>query len=416
MPGPRRSIRTRLALVYSGIFFSTSALLMAVTYLIVRRTLADQFRQLNTADLIGKKGELLPPGKVVFTEADGTPVTLADLKFRITADQQHALDVTTTNLVAAMVIALTIAFLLSLLIGWLVSGRAIRPLLTVIEAAEMIADSNLHRRIQLSGPNDELKRLADTFDAMLERLDRSFDAQRRFIGNASHELRTPLAVTRTLVQVALRRPAASPDLKSLCAKLLDINIRQTRLTDSLLILARADHQQLEFQRVDLGAAARDVFAKVADRAQQAGIRVRHEIDQGHILGDSLLITHLIQNLVNNALIYNYANGEVDLVLRQIGPHCQLTITNTGPTVPQASIGALFEPFNRLGSARAQDTGKDQGSGLGLSIVRSIVDSHNGALVAHPRPGGGLVIEVTFDAVTHRSDGAFAVRPGQGESD
>ncbi len=188
------------------------------------------------------------------------------------------------------------------------SGRMIRPLQLITNLAESIAHSSLHRRIRMAGPPDELKRLADTFDAMLDRLDQSFDGQRRFVGNAAHELRTPLAISRALIQVAMQRPNASTDLRDLGDKLLKINIQRTQLTESLLTLALAEQTLTDLEPVDLRTVCVEVLHRYRDAATEADVELITDLAPVVIPGDAVLITQLVTNLVSNAIAYNRPGG------------------------------------------------------------------------------------------------------------
>lgn len=374
-------------------FFVASSALVLATYLLVRHSMTAEFRRLNFVDIKAKRGgPPLPDTKVVDIGADGTPITVGDLKSRITAEQQEALTATTSSLLTISVATAVAGGLLALVVGWLMSGRVIRPLQTISATAESIAGSNLHRRIRMRGPRDELKRLADTFDAMLERLDRSFDGQRRFVGNASHELRTPLAVSRTLIQVAMDRPGSSDDLRKLGTDLLAINTQQVQLTDALLTLARSDQELTETQPVDVGAVTTGVVDRARDAARSAGVELSTHIQAAIVPGDPVLLTQLVENLVRNAIDYNRPGGQAVVTVATDPGQVRLTVDNSGDPIDPAAIPGLFEPFRRLGTPRTGDT---EGIGLGLSIVRSIAHAHHGAVVAAARPEGGLTLNVTL---------------------
>jgi signal transduction histidine kinase len=283
-------------------------------------------------------------------------------------------------------------------LGWLLAGRALRPLQRITATARRVAERSLHERIALTGPDDEIKDLADTFDAMLERLDRSFDGQRRFVANASHELRTPLTINRTLIQVALDSPDAAESTRRLGATLLVVNRRHERLIDGLLVLASTEAQHTERGRVDLADIARDAATPDADAAGEAGVAIRASFAPAPVLGDPVLLERLAQNLVDNAIRYNLAeDGWVSIATGTVDGHAYLTVQNTGPTVPPDAVDGLFEPFRRLTSTDRltdPDCGPPgRGAGLGLSIVRSVTEAHHGHVTARPRPGGGLTIHV-----------------------
>jgi signal transduction histidine kinase len=283
-------------------------------------------------------------------------------------------------------------------LGWLLAGRALRPLQRITATARRVADRSLHERIALSGPNDEIKDLADTFDAMLERLDRSFDGQRRFVANASHELRTPLTINRTLIQVALDTPNVAQSTRQLGTTLLEVNQRHEHLIDGLLVLATSDQHLTEHRPVDLATIARQVTALSADAARASVIEIRTTLAPAPVLGDPVLLERLAQNLLDNAIGYNVAeHGWVSVTTGSSGDHAYLTVQNTGPTVSDDDVAGLFEPFHRLDSTDrltdADPAKPGRGAGLGLSIVRSVTQAHGGDVRAQARPDGGLTIHV-----------------------
>jgi signal transduction histidine kinase len=317
---------------------------------------------------------------------------VADIKAQITADQRRMLDSTLRTLLMISLVATAGVGALSAGLGWIVAGRLIRPLQTITGTARGVAGGSLHSRIRMSGPADELKELADTFDAMLERLDRAFDGQRRFVANASHELRTPLAVTRTLIQVAMGRADAPPGLRELGGKLLEVNDRQVRMTDALLTLARTEDALTDVEPVDLARVAAHSARALAEDARTAAVRMRTELASARTTGDPVLLDQLVGNLLRNAVQHNVGGG---WVLAQTGADattCWITVTNTGAELTAGDADEIFEPFRRL-SGRAGRTDHTGGVGLGLSIVRSITHAHGGRVEARPRDGGGLTVRV-----------------------
>jgi signal transduction histidine kinase len=285
-------------------------------------------------------------------------------------------------------IALLVVGAAAIALGWLVAGRMLQPLHRITETARRIAESpaadrGLHDRIALAGPDDEIKQLADTFDLMLTRLDRSFDGQRRFIANASHELRTPLTLNRTLLEVALRQDSAPPEVRQLGATLLAINERHGRLIDGLLLLARSERELTERSYVDLA----DIAAHVS------GPEICCEPAEAPTAGDPVLLERLVQNLVENAVRHNTPEGWVRVATYAKDGLAVLEVSNTGPVVPRYEVEGLFEPFRRLGTDRLAGPGV----GLGLSIVRAVARAHGGEARAEPRLEGGLVVTVTLPA-------------------
>ncbi|WP_449344821.1 sensor histidine kinase, partial [Streptomyces narbonensis] len=253
--------------------------------------------------------------------------------------------------------------------------------------------SDLARRIELDGPDDELKELADTFDEMLERLERAFTAQQRFVANASHELRTPLAINRTLLEVHLSDPGAPVELQQLGKTLLATNERSEQLVEGLLLLARSDNQIIERKAVDLAEVADRAIDQTHAEALAKGVEIRGERGPAVVQGNGVLLERIALNLLQNAVRYNVPEGgwvQVDTEAQH--GQAVLVVSNTGPVVPAYEIDNLFEPFRRL---RQERTGSDKGVGLGLSIARSVARAHGGRIIAEPREGGGLVMRVTL---------------------
>ncbi|GAA5084838.1 signal transduction histidine kinase [Thermocatellispora tengchongensis] len=374
-PRPRSGLQVRLTLVYGGLFLLAGVLLLAVTYLLVRAQLG---------------------GRKVLMTVTGGPMN-ADVVRRQAEEQSDMLrDAATTSLLTQGAIALVVVGALAIGLGWLVAGRMLAPLRLVTATARRIAaapaaDQGLHERIALRGPDDEVKELADTFDIMLERLDHSFDGQRRFVANASHELRTPLTLNRALVELAMHRKSASPDVKQLGENLLQINDRHERLISGLLLLARTEHEIANRALVDLADVVTHVVAQTAWEAEKAKVTVYETTGPAPTAGDAMLLERLVQNLVENGIRYNVDDGGgwVRVVSRAGQPgYVEVEVSNSGPVVPPYEVPVLFEPFRRLGAKR---TVTGESAGLGLSIVRSVARAHGGAIKAHPREGGGLVV-------------------------
>jgi signal transduction histidine kinase len=291
------------------------------------------------------------------------------------------------SLLTKSLLAFALVAIFALAGGWLLAGRALRPLHDITSRARTVADSNLHERIGMTGPDDELKELADTFDAMLARLDRSFSNQRRFVADASHELRTPLAVNRTLLEVAISRPKASADLRELGGKLLTATARHEQLLDGLLTLARSDQGLATRTPVDLADVALQAAASVTEP------KIRTNLEPAPVTGDPVLLERVAQNLLQNAVTYNIPDGWIAVSTKRDKNTVTLTVTNTGPAVPKEMTEVIFEPFRRLGP-RTASTGR---VGLGLAIVRSVAVAHDGTATATPRDGGGLTVTVTLPA-------------------
>jgi signal transduction histidine kinase len=302
-------------------------------------------------------------------------------------------------------IALGIMAVGSVGLGWLMAGRVLSPLRTITAAARRISARSLHQRIAMTGPDDELKELGDTFDQLLGRLDASFRAQRQFVANASHELRTPLARQRTLLEVALRdREATNASLRAACERALAAGEQQERLIAGLLTLARGERGLDQFEPFDLAAIAVDALAGRQDAAQ---LTVTARIEPAEGAGDPGLAERLVANLVDNAIRYNAAGGRVEIGTGTRAGRPYLTVANTGPVIPPDQLGRLFQPFQRMDPARRAPGGL----GLGLAIVSAIAAAHGADLRAITRTEGGLTIEVLFPPGRGlRADGVVVHRP------
>jgi signal transduction histidine kinase len=374
----RVTIRLRLTLLYAGAFFLAGTVLIALMYFTLSQVLNHQSAATGTLQ------HLSPDlGHVFRTES-----------------QRQRADILDTML-AASVVLLAVVGLGAGGVGWLLAGRALRPLAQVTATARRVADRSLHERIALEGPDDEIRDLADTFDAMLERLDRAFDSQGRFVANASHELRTPLAINRTLIEVALEDPHASRSMRQLGANLLAVNQRHERLIDGLLTLASSAERINEPTLVDLADVARHVTTRSRDDAWAAGIDIRTSLAPAPLRGDPVLLERLVQNLVDNAVRYNAPDHGWVAVTTGVAEAAEaaahLTVENTGPSIPVYEVPGLFEPFRRLpGSDPLTDADGQaigRGAGLGLSIVQTVARAHGGEVHASPREEGGLVVRV-----------------------
>jgi len=275
--------------------------------------------------------------------------------------------------------------------GWLLSGRMLKPLRDITGTARRLSVANLHERIALEGPRDELTELADTFDGMLGRLDGAFASQRRFVANASHELRTPLAIMRAQVDVALGDPEVTRgELLAASRVVRDAVDRCERLLDGLLVLARSDRGLDAAEPVDLAESAARALDLVSAAAAERGIELRSTLGTAPVRGDPALLDRLVANLVENAVAYNGPPGWVEVVTANGGPTASVRVVNSGPPVPPDRVPVIFEPFQRLSRER---TGSGRGAGLGLSIVRSVARAHGGDVCAHARAEGGLAVEV-----------------------
>jgi signal transduction histidine kinase len=286
-------------------------------------------------------------------------------------------------------VALGIMALASIGLGWLMAGRALRPVRVMSSRARGISERNLHERLALEGPDDELKELAETFDGLLGRLEGAFESQRRFVANASHELRTPITLERALVEVALADPQASVEsLRDTCRRVLAATEQQERLIEALLTLARSQRGLGSRVPVDL----REITAEVVRAVPSNGLRVETELNEARTTGDPAMAERLVANLIENAVRHNEAGGWVRAWTGQRGGLPTIEVTNAGPVVEPEQVDELVKPFYRAGEG-----GTGPGLGLGLSIVQAIAEAHGAVLETEARPEGGLRVSVAFPA-------------------
>ncbi|MFI6503146.1 sensor histidine kinase [Nonomuraea typhae] len=378
------TIRLRFALACAGVFFILSAAAFAVAYLVVRQSLEYRSGLLTPVSIDVSR----PWGGQSFPRYDDTYEVARLRAMQVRAAYQTD---TLANLRLTAFAGVPAASVLAFLVGWRAAGWVLRPMRQVTETARRVAQSHdLTERIDHQGARDELAELAGTFDTMLGRLARSFDGQRRFVANASHELRTPLTINRTLVDVAVRRPDATEDLKRLGESLLLVNARHERLIDGLLALAEGEQALLDRRPFDLMDVAEHVLDQAADEAAKADVTIHRLLDPAPVSGEPVLVERLVQNLVENGIRHNHPLGEVWVTTRRRAREVELVVANSGLPVPPYELEAIFEPFRRLHGDRLRS---DRGSGLGLSIVRVIAQAHNGTVTARPREEGGLTITV-----------------------
>ncbi|MFB9893291.1 ATP-binding protein [Planobispora takensis] len=372
-PGGRRvSVRLRLTLVYGSLFFAVGVVFVLVNYLFVQRTIEQPVMASKpTAFAVRIPAE----DALRQLPQPGTMRIVGELR-----------DVYRTNVMTSMLqwslLAIVVVGGAGLAIGWIVARRVLAPLHKMTETARRLSESTLHERIALDGPYDELRELADTFDSMLERLNRAFDSQRRFVANASHELRTPLAIDRALLQVSMTDPQLPRQVRRAGAELLESNGRQERLIEGLLLLAQSERELTDRRPVDLAELAGSALASVPEATA--------ELRAAPAAGDPVLLERMIGNLLDNAVKYNDERGLIVLRTGRDRWGGVVTVENTGRVVPTGRVDDLFEPFRRLDRDR---TGSAGGAGLGLSIVRAIAQAHRGSVEARPRPDGGLVVTV-----------------------
>jgi signal transduction histidine kinase len=405
---PRPSLRLRLTAIYGALFFAAGGVLLAANYSIVHHSLpTDKIAFSSRTDGPVDSGKSAPfPGTPEgVTRSDDVPAQFIGPKdgagtvaFGVFVNGKAASpdliaelpgkfrNETLHSLVTRSLMGLVGVGAASVLLGWWLAGRALRPLHRITDTARRLSETNLDERIGLDGPHDELRELADTFDAMLGRLDSAFDSQRRFVANASHELRTPLAIMRTQLEVA-KTPT---ELRAASDVVQQVIERSERLLDGLLVLARADGQ-LDTQPTDLAEAL--LSASVSPFADEVDVTIT--ADPAPVDGDPALLLHLARNLLENACRHNLpTDGWVSASTGVSGDDAVLEVTNSGSVVPPDAVERLFEPFRRMAADRTEG---DTGAGLGLSIVRAVARAHGGEVTADPLPEGGLKVEVRLPA-------------------
>jgi signal transduction histidine kinase len=376
-PRIRWTVRLRLTLLYGGLFLLSGAALLAVTYaLVVRR---------GTPRLYIRGGGQ-PPADLPH---DGEMA-----RAYAQARHQHAAEL--RQLFTDSVLAIALMAVVSVVLGWLMAGRALRPVRTMADKARRISERNLHERLAVAGPDDELKDLADTVDGLLGRLDRAFEAQRRFVANASHELRTPLTLQRAVIEVALSDPDVdAASLRAVCERVLVAGEGQERLIEALLTLASSQRGLDVRAPLDLRPVVAGVL-RDRDPAAVDGTEVTSELAPAWTAGAPRLVERLASNLVDNAMRYNVPGGWVRIWTGTAGDRPALRVSNSGPVIPGDRVGALFQPFQRLEPV-PEPGGGHGGHGLGLSIVAAIAAAHDAEVAARPLPAGGLDVEIRFPA-------------------
>ncbi len=372
MTGPRQlwqrlTIRTKLTLVNAGLFLAGgSALIAAIT------------------------GSL-------YHELHG-PLPRHEVPSRFDPDHDKFIgmtdeirDATASHLLHRALELLVVVVILSALLGWWLAGRMLHRISAVTTAARRAGENNLHERLNLTGPDDELKKLGDTFDSMLERLDAAFAAQKRFVANASHELRTPLALTRTAVEVTLGKPEVSDgQWRAMAADVARSTGRAQALIDGLLMLARSQERLGDVEDDDLADLAAEALDLVRPAARARGLRVTTWLDPAPVRGNVALLARAVANLVENAVKYNTDGGKLTVRTARLGSAARLVVENDGPLLRPEEADLLFEPFHR--GAHTRDSQEGSGVGLGLSIVQAVIDAHGGQITIEARPEGGLRAE------------------------
>jgi signal transduction histidine kinase len=381
----RRSVRWRFTHLYAGLFLASGAAMLIVVALFAG----------GSVDAVPAPGSSAP-GLSAAAQA-----RIASLEHQLAQAQSRQ----TQQLLLGSAVGLAGMGLLSVLLGWYAAGRVLRPLRAMTAATLRISADNLHERLAVDGPQDELRDLGDTIDELLARLDGAFAAQRRFVADASHELRTPLATMRTAVDVTLAKPGPLPEQTRVLAGRVHTELDQVdRLLDGLLTLARAQHGLPQPEAVPMGELAADALAALAAHPPAArGLSVEQALDAAPatlVRGNRTLLRRLTENLVGNAFVHNEPGGWVRVDVRAAGADVELIVENGGPVLATDQVAGLTRPFRRAGPER---TGT--GLGLGLAIVAAVAEAHGGRLDLHARPDGGLRVVATLPGAAGEAESA-----------
>ena len=373
------TVRWRLTLLYGALFLACGAALLAITYLLVAHA---NITPAGPRGLAGRRSHnaLLPGAGHTAVERVIARLRIADLH----------------QLVIESAVALAIMAVLSTLLGWILAGRVLAPLRKITATTQQISDSNLHQRLAIEGPRDELRQLADTIDGLLGRLEVAFEAQRRFVANASHELRTPLTAIRVAADIAIAKPNVSPQVHALDANLRTELDRADQLLESFLILARAQHGEIREHTsvVSLTQLVDDALNRQNETMSAKQITSHTTLGPAPVAGSRTLLARMVDNLIDNAVRHNQAHGTIDITADTDADQARLIVESDGPILDPNAVAQLAQPFRRLAADR---TGSQNGHGLGLSIVAAVAAAHGGTLDLRARNEGGLRAEVALPA-------------------
>jgi signal transduction histidine kinase len=383
----RSTIRFRLTLLYSSLFLACGAILLVVGFVLVRSSLV---KEEGNTDRVTEGFGYTPAQQKAFNDIALPPApghektTIGTI---VLSTQQDIRNDALHRLVVGSSISLGVMLLVSIIIGWVAAGRALSPVGKLTARARALSEDNLGERIDLEGPSDELKQLADTLDGMLARLDVAFTAQRRFAASVSHELRTPLSIMRGEADLALCDPDANLREIRLAAAIRNNVERTEALLESLLALSRSESTMSESAVVDLAELTGDVVSQRVEAADHAKVHVDLELGSAEVDGDPWLLERLVANLVDNAITHNVEGGWLRVCVSSVDGHSLVLVSNTGDRLTPAEVEGILQPFHRIAENHRP------GYGLGMTIVQSVVKAHGGTVGVVPRVGGGLDVVV-----------------------
>jgi signal transduction histidine kinase len=380
---PRRTVRLRLTVMYGVLFLLSGAALLAIASGVTVSRSSVSVAAANAAAGQGQQAQI-----------SQLQARVQWLTAQLDASSALSRGSLSRNLLISSAIALGIMTLASVVLGWIIAGRALRPLRTMTAATRRISEDSLHERLAMPGPDDELKDLSDTIDGLLERLEAAFAAQRRFVANASHELRTPLATMRASVDVAVAKPGPVPAPTIVLAGRLRTELDNVdKLLEGLLVLARAQHGALPGrERLALDDIASAAMAARADAIAARNLTVHDSgaRDRAWVEGNAALLGRMVDNVIDNAIGHNRDGGWIRVATGDDGRVARLVVETGGDVLDQRQVAELAQPFRRLGADR---TGSESGAGLGLSIVAAVAAAHGGTLDLRARPEGGLRVAI-----------------------
>jgi signal transduction histidine kinase len=395
---PGRTVRVRLTILYAILFLVSGAVLLAIASGVAVGRSSSQV----SASRGGPPAQLGQAERIHMLQSQvaNLQTQVAGLQSQLASQPNQ--DTLGHVLLVSSLIALGIMTIISAVLGWLIAGRALRPVRQMTSAAQRISEDNLHERLAVTGPKDELKELGDTIDGLLERLETAFSAQRRFVANASHELRTPLTTMRAALDVAVAKPEpVPPQTVALAGRLRTELDRVDALLEAFLILARAQHRSLPGRALlpldyIVGATLADQAAAIT--AMNLTVQDTSGRGGAWVSGSQALVTRLVENVIDNAVCHNADGGWISITTRTEGDRATLIVENGGEVLDQQQVNQLAQPFRRIGADRI---GSDRGSGLGLSIVAAIAEAHGGTLELRARNAGGLRVSIELPAAAAR---------------